>query len=98
MKIYFERTGGLAAIRTFLSLDTDSLPPEESEKLQVMVEEANFFNLPPKTEAKKGADYFHYKITLETKDNKHTVETTDISITPKFETLVNFLSDKALSK
>ena len=52
----------------------------------------------PETEVKKGAGYFHYKITLETNDNKHTVETTDLSMTPKFETLVNFFIRQGISK
>lgn len=95
MKVYFERTGGFAAMRTSLSIDTDLLPFEESEKLKTLFEEADFFNLPQKSKPAEGADYFHYKITLETKDNKHTVETTDLTITPTLETIVNFLTNKA---
>ncbi len=98
MKVYFERTGGFAAIRTSLALDTDLLSTEESEKIKTMFEDADFFNLPQKSKTPEGADYFHYKITLETKDNKHTVETTDLSITPGLEIIVNFLSNKALQE
>lgn len=98
MKVYFERTGGFAALRTSISLDTDLMPPGESDKLKAMFENANFFNLPQKYEAKEGADYFHYKITLETKENKHTVETTDLSMTPMLESIVNFLSNKVQSE
>ncbi|HXU95556.1 MAG TPA: protealysin inhibitor emfourin [Candidatus Nitrosotalea sp.] len=99
MKIYFERTGGFAGIRTSASLDTDRLPPNESEQLNNMCNNMNFFNLPSKSESKSGAaDLFRYKITIESKDGKHTVETTDISMTPELENLVNFLSDKALKK
>lgn len=99
VKIYFERTGGFAGIRTSASLDTDKLPPNESEQLNNMCNNMNFFNLPSKSESKSGAaDLFRYKITIESKDGKHTVETTDMSMTPEFENLVNFLSDKALKK
>ncbi|HEU5488363.1 MAG TPA: protealysin inhibitor emfourin [Candidatus Nitrosotalea sp.] len=99
MKIYFERTGGFAGIRTSASLDTDKLPPNESEQLNNMCNNMNFFNLPSKFESKSGAaDLFRYKITIESKNGKHTVETTDMSMTPEFENLVNFLSDKALKK
>jgi|SRR6478736_9266811 len=99
VKIYFERTGGFAGIRTSASLDTDRLPPNESEQLNNMCNNMNFFNLPSKSESKSGAaDLFRYKITIESKDGKHTVETTDISMTPELENLVNFLSDKALKK
>jgi len=99
VKIYFERTGGFAGIRTSASLDTDRLPPNESEQLNNMCNNMNFFNLHSKSESKSGAaDLFRYKITIESKDGKHTVETTDISMTPELENLVNFLSDKALKK
>ncbi|HEU5221435.1 MAG TPA: protealysin inhibitor emfourin [Candidatus Nitrosotalea sp.] len=99
MKIYFERTGGFAGIRTSASLDTDKLPPNESEQLNNICNNMNFFNLPSKFESKSGAaDLFRYKITIESKNGKHTVETTDMSMTPEFENLVNFLSDKALKK
>ena len=99
VKIYFERTGGFAGIRTSASLDTDKLPPNESEQIHNMCNDMNFFNLPSKSESKSGAaDLFHYKITVESKDGKHTVEATDMSMTPELENLVSFLSDKALKK
>lgn len=76
-----------------MSLDTDSMQPSDSEQLQSIINGVNFFKLPNQMDGKKGtADYFHYKITLETNDNKHTVETTDVSMPPKFKDLVNFLS------
>ena len=99
MKIYFERTGGFAGIKTSASIDTDTLPPTESEKLHDMCDNMNFFNMPSTSAPKSGAaDLFRYKITIESKDGKHTVETTDLSMTPEFENFINFLSDKALKK
>jgi len=99
MKIYFERTGGFAGIKTSASIDTDTLPPNESEKLHDMCDNMNFFNMPSTSAPKSGAaDLFRYKITIESKDGRHTVETTDLSMTPEFENFINFLSDKALKK
>jgi len=99
MKIYFERTGGFAGIKTSASIDTDTLPPNESEKLHDMCDNMNFFNMPSTSAPKSGAaDIFRYKITIESKDGRHTVETTDLSMTPEFENFINFLSDKALKK
>lgn len=98
MKIYFERTGGFAGLRKSISLDTDKMTPSESEKLHNMCNSANFSN-PQKSESKNGtADFFHYKITVESKDGKRTIETSDLSMTPEFENLINFLSDKAQEK
>ncbi len=99
MMIYFERTGGFAGIRTSASVDTDTLPPNESAQLHDMCDNMNFFNLPSKSAPKSGAaDLFHYKITIESKDGTHTVETTDMSMTPELEIFINFLSEKVLNK
>jgi hypothetical protein len=95
MKVYFERTGGFAGIRASVSLDTDKMPRDESEQLHRLYNNLNFFNLPSKSESESGAaDLFHYKITIESKDGEHTIETTDMSITPEFEIFINFLSEK----
>lgn len=98
MKIHFERTGGFAGLRTSISLDTDEMSQIESEQLYNMCANVNFSN-PQNLEPKNGAaDLFHYKITVESKDGKKTIETSDLSMTPEFENLVNFLSDKAVEK
>ncbi len=98
MKIYFERTGGFAGLRRSISLDTDKMPPSESEQIHSMCNNVNFSN-PPKFEPKNGtADLFHYKITVESKDGTRTLETSDLSMTPEFENLVTFLSNKVQEK
>lgn len=98
MKVHFERTGGFAGLRTSISLDTDEMSPSESERIHDMCNNINFSN-PPRSEPTSGAaDLFHYKITVESKDGKKTIETSDLSLTPEFEDLINFLSDKAQEK
>lgn len=99
MKIHFERTGGFAGLRTSVVLDTDTMSQNESEQLHDMCNNVNFFNLPSKSEQNShAADLFRYKITIESKNGNHTVETTDLSMTPGFANFVNFLSDKAQKK
>ena len=99
MKVHFERTGGFAGLRTSVVLDTDTMPQNESEQLHNMCNNVNFFNLPSKSEPNANtADLFRYKITIESKDGTHTVETTDLAMTPEFTNFVNFLSDKAQKK
>lgn len=95
MKVHFERSGGFAGISRSVLLDTDNMPQDESAQLHEMCNNIDFFNLPSKLDAKSGtADLFRYKITVESKDRKHTVETTDLSMTPELENLVNYLSNK----
>ncbi|MGQ9468240.1 MAG: protealysin inhibitor emfourin [Nitrososphaerales archaeon] len=96
MKIYFERSGGLAGMRIVATLDTDSLPSDEAHQIQAMVTGAKFFDLPSKLpQPKKGADYFQYKITVEKEGRKHTVETSDATMQPALRPLVDFLVKKA---
>lgn len=98
MKIHFERTGGFAGLHTSVSLDTDKMSKNESEQLHNMCNNVNFSNLPKSEQTSGAANLFHYKITVESKDGTRTVETSDISMTPEFEDLINFLSDKALQQ
>ena len=99
MKIYFERSGGLAGMRIVATLDTDTLPSDEVHQIQAMVDNAKFFDLPSKSpKPKKGADYFQYKITVETEGRKHTVETNDVAIKPTLRPFVDFLVKKARKK
>jgi len=98
MKINFERSGGFAGMLTTVSVDTSSLPSEQAAKLQNMVDDANFFSLssappPPK---RGPADYFNYKIMVETDDGrKHTVECTDIAMKSSIKPLIDFLGKQA---
>lgn len=97
MKVYFERTGGFAGLKTSVALDTENMTPSESEKLSELCNSVDFLKLSQKTETKAGAaDVFHYKIIIESKDGKRTIETSELSMTPEFEDFVNFLSERAL--
>jgi hypothetical protein len=98
MKINFERSGGFAGLLTTLSVDTSSLPSEQAAQIQNMVEHANFFNPSSAPPPPKGgpADYYKYKITVETEDErKHTVECTDIAMQPSIKPLIDFLGKQA---
>jgi hypothetical protein len=98
MKIHFERSGGFAGIPFTTVVESDSLSLEEKNRLKSILDNAKFFDLPSVTSTpKRGADYFKYKITVESDDlNKsHTVETNDFTMPPELMPLVNFLQSKA---
>jgi hypothetical protein len=99
MKIYFEQSGGLAGIaNNNISIDSDSLDPEEASELQRLVDNSNFFDLPSEPTAPlRGADYLEYKITIETNDNKkHSIKTTDLTLPPNVAPLIRYLRRKAV--
>lgn len=96
MHIAFERSGGFAGMRLTTTIDPKVLSPEEAAKIWEMVEAANFFNLPPAiTSTKPGADRFHYKVIVETKERRHTVEIDEGATPPSLRPLLDWLTAKA---
>jgi hypothetical protein len=98
MKIYFERSGGFAGISITTMVDIHSLPPDEAHKIQSMIDNAKeFFDLkksPPLLPPKRAADYFKYKVTIETEQKKYTIETNDITMPSELRPLISYLIDK----
>jgi hypothetical protein len=98
MKIYFERSGGFAGISSSTMVDIHSLPPDEAHKIQDMIDNAKGFfdlktssSLPPK----RAADYFKYKVRVETEEKQNTIETNDITMPSELRPLINYLMEKA---
>lgn len=96
MKISFERSGGFAGIKMTAVLDTESLPPGDARRLQEMVDASGFLNLPEFFPApEKGADYFQYKLTVESEGRKHPVEVSEPSVPAKLRPLIDWLTKAA---
>ena len=100
MKIFFEKSGGLAGISSNTMVDTHSLSPDEAHKIQGMIDNAKEFfdsntsssSLPPK----RAADYFKYKIRVETEEGKESIiETNDITMPSEIRPLIKYLMEKA---
>lgn len=92
MKVKFERTGGFAGMRMVAEFDSGSMPPEEARQLDEMVKTSDFFNLPevfPTPE--KGADYFQYALTVESKGRTHTVLVSEASVPAGLRPLIDLL-------
>ena len=100
MKIYFEQSGGLAGIENSVSIDSNSLVPEEASELQSLVDNARFADLPSQPAAPlRGADYIEYKITIKTNDNrKYSLNTTDLTMPPSVGPLIRYLRQKAIKE
>lgn len=99
MRVQFQVSGGighfpgLAAPRT---IDVDALDAEDGRALKQLVDEARFFELPPRIPAPRGAaDYQTYEITVEDGGRAHTVVFTDPVTQPSVQKLVKRL--RALS-
>jgi hypothetical protein len=96
MRITFERTGGFMGRKVSLTLELDELPSDQAETLHRYLDEANFFTIEG-TPSSPGPtrfarDEFHYLITVETRDTKHTVRTTDATMPASLRPLIEELS------
>ena len=96
-KIYFERSGGFAGISVSTMVDIHSLPPDEARKIQSMIDNAKeFFDLKESSSQppKRAADYFKYKVTVETEEKKYTIETNDITMPSELRPLISYLIER----
>lgn len=93
MRIFFERTGGFAAIKLQRTLDSSELPPGEVKRLDNLLKKSRFFELPARLECPTpGVDRFHYKLTVESNEGIRTVEAYDASIPAEMRPLIDFLT------
>ena len=91
MKITINRTGGMIPSKMSRIFDTQSLPPEESTKLQELVEECNFSNLKDSVPRAGAADFYTYSITVEKEDgSKNTVKLSDFTMPKEIKNLLEF--------
>jgi len=96
MRIHFERSGGVAGIRLAHSVSSETLPAEEERKLAELLEAARFFELPGILRATEpGADRFQYKISVETKHGKHTIQVDEAAVPAQLQPLLAWLKTAA---
>ena len=98
MRIYFERSGGFTGIVLSTTVDTDSLTSEEATFFQSKIEQAGFFDLPESLNAPGGGvDRFQYRLSVETEEQKHTVEFGEAAVPEQLRPLLERLSTLARS-
>ncbi len=98
MKASFERTGGFAGLRMAVTIESESLAPEERSRLAENLASGRFFDLPAKlTSPPGGADRFQYRITVEEPGRKHTVEFGEAAAPEELQPLIQQLTRLARS-
>jgi len=74
MKVSVVRGGGLAGVATGTAVSSDSLPPEEADKLKRKVEEAGVLDAPDQEPGRPShPDELSYGLTVEHEGVKRTV-------------------------
>jgi len=96
VQITFKTSGGIAyfpGLAAAKTIEVDALPTERRDEIHRLVESANFFDLPERSPAKRGAaDYQTYTISISEGSRQKTVALTD-PLSPDLARLVELLRD-----
>ncbi len=93
--VNFVRTGGILGREMHSFLDLNELPEDESQEIQRMILESNFFNIPQNLIEPSMHDEYEYAITVESGNSEHTVHTSDTSAPESLRPLLEKLSTLA---
>jgi hypothetical protein len=96
MRVEFERSGGFGGLRRVCTVDEGTLPPDEVRQLRDLVQAAGFFDLPAEVTARRpGGDRFHYRVTVDDSERRHTVVLDEVAVPDGVRPLVDWLSRRA---
>jgi len=97
--ITFERSGGVVGNEVYFELELEKLSPDKAERLQRLLDDADFFNVPANLGMTATTEEFQYKITVDNGEEYHSVRTTDTTMPKALFPLVRELTMlKVLSK
>ncbi len=99
MRIQLTMEGGIAyfpGLSKPITIDSDTLPKQESDELKRLVNATRFFDLPTamSTPAPGAADYRQYTITIDDDGKQHTVHLTDPIEDPNLQALLAYLKTR----
>jgi hypothetical protein len=93
--INFKRTGGAGGKEISMDVDLGSFPGSAAQRLQGLLTESNFFEIPLVNELIAGPDEHEYTITVVAGNSLHTVHVTDTAMPESLRPLVEELTELA---
>jgi hypothetical protein len=94
MRVQLERAGGFApsAMRLSHAVDSDELSTEDAAELKALISDADVAALAgrPRNSTPR-PDAFHYRVTVDGDDGRHTVEASDGDMPATLRPLVEWL-------
>jgi hypothetical protein len=93
--INFRRTGGSGDSDTMMDLDLGSMPGPMAQRLDGLLTESNFFDIPLVTDLRPEPGDHEYTITVVAGNSLHTVHATDSSMPKNLRPLIDKLSELA---
>src|SRR3972149_8094854 len=95
--ISFRRTGGTLDQEIAANFDLNSRPASDSQRLQDLIDESGFFEIPVVDVVPSGPDEFAYAITVVSGNSIHTVSVTDNLMPRSLRTLIHDLTELAVA-
>jgi hypothetical protein len=92
--INFRRTGGSGKEMT-IDFDLGSIPQSSANRLQNLLTESNFFDIPTINDLKVEPDEYAYTITVVAGNSLHTVHASDTSMPRSLRPFVEELTELA---
>jgi len=93
--INFRRTGGSMDREMAMSFDLDTMPGSVARRLQNLLTDSNFFEVPVVNDLRAAPDEYQYDITVVAGNSIHTVHVTDTSMPQSVRPLVDELTELA---
>ncbi|MGE5464570.1 MAG: protealysin inhibitor emfourin [Syntrophothermus sp.] len=94
-KINFKRTGGFLGRELDSDIDLNEMPDDDSQELQRMILDTNFFNIPQNLIAPATPDEYEYTVTVDAGNSHHTIHTSDSNAPDSLRPLLEKLSKLA---
>ena len=91
--INFRRIGGSMDREMAMSFDLDTMPGSVARRLQNLLTDANFFEVPVVNDLRAAPDEYQYDITVVAGNSIHTVHVTDTSMPQSIRPLVDELTE-----
>ncbi len=100
MRVHYERSGGFAgpAMKQTFSIDTTDLATHEASELRRLVHAADLPGLaraPATSSRGQARDQFHYRLTVEDDDQRHSVVVSDPDVPEQVQALIDGLKDRS---
>ena len=94
-RINFKRTGGMLGREVESDIDLNEMPVEESQELERLLNETNFFSIPQNLIEQTTPDEYEYTVTVEAGNTHHTIHTSDSTAPDSLRPLLEKLSTLA---
>lgn len=94
MKVRFQQSGGYTGLSLGAEIDTDTLPRQEADRLEALVEQSGIGSLNRSDEG-TARDLGQYRITIEGMDGSRTAEYDDMSMPDRLMPLHEYLQSHA---